>query len=181
MQKANANADVAKQVDDTLIELSLAIQKIGGSRDFSNFHLNGVHIAAMYLSAAVMDCLTGVLEWVNACRIFLILLVLMSVAKKIFLNPDFDKKLDIVRARSGFYGDALQSMAIREKQYNEIIEWICPSSTKYLTPKKEKEVQDTCHRFLASSEYLDWVGQGPSTLICSGRGISSVLWRFSDF
>jgi len=65
-KKTKGMAAVAEKVDETITLLSLAIQNVGGAADFSNVHLNEVRIAAMYLSAAVMDCLTGLIDWVNA-------------------------------------------------------------------------------------------------------------------
>ena len=62
-------ADVAEKVDDTIIDLSLAIQNVSGA-DSSNIHLNEVRVAAIYLSAAVIDCLTGLVDWLNASSIF---------------------------------------------------------------------------------------------------------------
>ena len=94
----------------------------------------------------------------------------MLVAKKVLLKPDFDEKLNTVHTLSTLYSGALQSQAIREKQYEDILEWISPSSTNYITPKRSNEVGSTCHWFLVSDKYLEWVGQGRSTLICSGKG-----------
>jgi len=71
VQKAQAMADVADKVDDTMVDLSLAMQAIGVIGDFSNIHLDEVRIAAIYLSAAVMDCLAGLIDWVTRSRIFL--------------------------------------------------------------------------------------------------------------
>ena len=65
-KRAKAMAAVADKVDETIMHLSLAIQNVGGAAGFSNVRLNEVRIAAMYLSAAVMDCLTGLIDWVNA-------------------------------------------------------------------------------------------------------------------
>jgi len=94
----------------------------------------------------------------------------MLVAKKVLLKPDFDEKLNTVHTLSTLYSGALQSQAIREKQYEDILEWISPSSTNYITPKHDNEVSSSCRWFLASDEYLEWVGQGPSTMICGGKG-----------
>jgi hypothetical protein len=75
---------------------------------------------------------------------------------------------------------ALQTKVIREKQEEDILEWIFPSSSKYITPKRGKEFTDTCDWFFRSTEYLEWVGQGPSTLICVGKRTPSNP-RLSDF
>lgn len=75
---------------------------------------------------------------------------------------------------------ALQAKAIRERQEEDILEWIFPKGLKYITPKRGKEFGDTCDWFLRSAEYLDWVGQGPSTLICTGQGTVCKA-RLSDF
>ena len=56
VQKAQTMADVVDKVDDTMVDLSLAIQNVGVIGEFSNDRLNEVRIAAIYLSAAVMDC-----------------------------------------------------------------------------------------------------------------------------
>jgi hypothetical protein len=69
-QTAQAMADVADKVDDTIVDLSLAMQDIGVIGDFSNLHLNEVRIAAIYLSASVMDCLTTLIDWVTRSRMF---------------------------------------------------------------------------------------------------------------
>jgi hypothetical protein len=63
-------ADVADKVDDTMVNLLLAIQNVGVVGDFSNVRLNEVRIAAIYLSAAIMDCLTSLIDWVTGSRIF---------------------------------------------------------------------------------------------------------------
>lgn len=63
MQKAQEKSDVADKVDGTL-------EDIGVVEDFSNIHLNEVRLAAIYLSASVMDYLSGLIEWVEASSIF---------------------------------------------------------------------------------------------------------------
>jgi hypothetical protein len=68
LQKAQAITDVADKVDDTLIDLSLAIQNVGVVADFSSVCLNNVSIAAIYLSVSVMECLTGLIDWVTQSR-----------------------------------------------------------------------------------------------------------------
>ncbi len=72
-------ADVADEVDKTLVHLSLVIQNLEGAGDFPNIHLNeGVRIAAIYLSAAVMDCLTALIDWVNASSISPLVVVITA-------------------------------------------------------------------------------------------------------
>jgi hypothetical protein len=71
LQAAQKTSDVADKVDDTLVDLSLAIQNIEVAGDFSEVHLEEVRIAAIYLSAAVMDCLTGLIDWVTRSGIYL--------------------------------------------------------------------------------------------------------------
>ena len=78
------------------------------------------------------------------------------------------------------YTSALQTQVIRGRQEEDILDWILPSSSKYITPKHGKEFNDTCERFLRSTEYLEWVGQGPSTLICVGARTACIV-RLSDF
>jgi len=56
---------------------------------------------------------------------------------------------------------------IRERQDEEILEWICPGS--FITHKRREEVFDTHQLFFKSEEYLNWVGEGPSALICTGQ------------
>jgi hypothetical protein len=62
LQKSEAMSDLADKVDGTLEDLSLVIQNVGVVEDFSNIHLNQVRIAAIYLSASVMDCLSGLID-----------------------------------------------------------------------------------------------------------------------
>ena len=162
---------VADKVDETFENLLLAIQNVGVVEDFSKIHMNEVRIAAIYLSASVMDCLSGLIEWVDASSTFLFLLTLMSVLKQALMAPDFDDKVDLVHRRLAAYATALQLKRIREEQHDEILEWVCGSSTNYIIPQSGKEFGDTCHWFVDGPEYRDWVGQGPSTLICSGKGI----------
>lgn len=169
-QKARELGDLADKVDDVIGDLLLAIQNIGVIGDSSIVHLDEVRIAAIYLSAAVMDCLTSLINWVNGSSIFLSIVTLILVLKNVFLTPHFDESVAIVHTRSALYTSALQSKFIREKQQNDVLEWICPSSTKYIRPKSDKEVGNTCRRFVESREYLDWVGEEPWTLICSGKG-----------
>ena len=154
VQKAQAITDIADKMDEVIIDLSLTIQNIRMIEDFSNVHLNEVRIAAIYLSTAIMDCLTGLVKWLNASSISTFLTALMLVLKQTYMTPDFDKKLTIVHTRSGLYAIALQSKIVREKQHDDILEWICPASTKYISPKSRKETGDTCHWFFDSPEYL---------------------------
>jgi hypothetical protein len=165
--------DVAGKIDATIAELLLAVQNVGVVRDFSNTHLNEVRIAAIYLSAAIMDTLTSLINWVNASSGPPFAFVLMKlVLAKTFMTPDFDKKLASVHARSGLYTSTIQFKVIREKRHEDVLDWVFPSDTRYITPKGEEEVGDTCHIFLDSPEYRDWVREGPSTLICSAKGAS---------
>jgi len=69
VQRAQGMTDLADKVDDTIALLSLAIQNVGVVADFSNVHLNEVRIAVLYVSAAVMDCLTSLIDWVTRSRI----------------------------------------------------------------------------------------------------------------
>ena len=69
-QKVKGMSEVADKVDQTFVDLSLAIQNVGIVENYSTVHLNEVRIAAIYLSAAVLDCLRGLMEWVDACSIF---------------------------------------------------------------------------------------------------------------
>jgi hypothetical protein len=64
-QKAQDISDVSDKVDGTMQDLSLAIQNVGAIGEFSNVHIDQVRIAAIYLSAAVMDCLAGLIDWVT--------------------------------------------------------------------------------------------------------------------
>ena len=113
----------------------------------------------------------------------------MLVLGKAFGTLNFHQKLEIVHTRCDLYSSTLQSLEYREKQHKEILEWVWPSSTKYITPKRPKDLGDTCCWFLDSPNYLDWVGEGPSTLICSGKGTSfyisplinlSWLWKVTS-
>lgn len=61
---------MADKVDETMVNLTLAIQNVGVVEDVSNIHLDEIRIAAIYLSAAVMDCLTSLIDWVTRSGIF---------------------------------------------------------------------------------------------------------------
>jgi hypothetical protein len=98
----------------------------------------------------------------------------MLVLKKAFITPDFDKKLTIVNTWSGLYSNALQAKVIRERQHDEILEWVYPNAGSS-TLKGGDEVGNTCQFFVNSKEYMNWVGNGPSTLICTGR--RNLLYR----
>ena len=93
----------------------------------------------------------------------------MLVLKKAFITPDFDEKLSTVHTRSGFYANALQSKVIRDKQHQDILEWICPKGGTSIPPKRRDEVVNTHQPFVNSEEYLNWVGNGSPTLICTGH------------
>jgi hypothetical protein len=105
------------------------------------------------------------------------------VFKQALMTPDFDKQLEVVNNRSRLYAIALQTKAVREQQYADLLDWIC--GTEIFRPQSRTAVGDTCHWFFDSSEYLDWVGEDPSTLICSGKRTSpaerfltsSISWR----
>jgi len=62
VQKAQAMTDIVDKVNEVIIDLSLAVQNIEMIENFSNVYLNEVRIAAIYLSAAIMDCLTGLVK-----------------------------------------------------------------------------------------------------------------------
>jgi len=97
----------------------------------------------------------------------------MLVWKRPLSTPDFhQEKLASVHRRLALYTSAFQARAIRERQEEDVLEWICPKDLKYLTPKGGKEFRTTCEWFLKSSEYSSWAGQGDSTLICTGQGTS---------
>jgi hypothetical protein len=98
-----------------------------------------------------------------------LLIPLILVARKSLMKPDFNEKLKTVEAVSRLYGMALQSKAIRERQHDDILKWIFPESNSAITPKPFDEVADSHHVFTNSEPYLNWVGQGPSALICSGQ------------
>ena len=66
---------MSDKVDSTMEHLSMAIQNVGVIGGFSNVHLTQVRIAAIYLSAAVIDCLTGLIDWVDRSRTFLFVLL----------------------------------------------------------------------------------------------------------
>lgn len=52
------------------MDISLEIQNVGVIGEFSNNHRDEVRIAATYLSTAVMDCLTSLIDWMTRSRIF---------------------------------------------------------------------------------------------------------------
>jgi hypothetical protein len=96
--------------------------------------------------------------------------------KKVFITPDFDQKLEIVRARAGLYSTTLQVQIMQEKQQEDILEWICPNRDGYLKPKcLEENDENTCQEFLRSKEYLNWA-ENPrtSTFICTGQRMCPV-------
>ena len=70
---------------------------------------------------------------------------------------------------------ALHTQVMREQQQEEILEWLCPDTALYLTPKRADDVVDTCKTFLESTAYLKWTGKGPSTLICTGQRRSPII------
>jgi hypothetical protein len=165
---------VGGKVDDTLVGLSVAIQNVGVVKDFSNLHLTEVRIAAMFLLAGVLDCLTSLIDWIKKSRMFLFTggesHLMLGLGKTLEKSPEFDQKLRDVQARSQLYAIALQTKMDLERQLNDILQWLSP--VNYLTPKSGKEYEETCHWFFESAKYTDWVDQGPSTLICSGKGIA---------
>jgi len=103
----------------------------------------------------------------------------MLVAKKAFMKPDFDGKLKTVQALSALYSIALQSKAIRERQHDDILKWISPDDSS-ITPKPVDEVAGSHRMFTDSEQYLNWVGEGSSVLICSGQGTFTLVSKISD-
>ena len=99
----------------------------------------------------------------------------MSVFAKVWMTPDFDAQLKVVDTRSQSYMSALHAQVMREQQQEDILEWLCPDTAHYLTPKRADDVVDTCNKFLESTAYLDWTGKGPSTLICTGQRRSPII------
>jgi hypothetical protein len=94
------------------------------------------------------------------------------VLAKTFVTPDFDQKLNVVRARSQSYISALHIQVFREQQHEEILNWISLKGRNLITPKRRDEIGNTHQSFVNSEEYLKWVGDESSVLICSGQRIS---------
>lgn len=69
---------------------------------------------------------------------------------------------------------ALQTQVFREKQHEDIINWISPEGRNFIPLKRRDEIADTHQSFITSEEYLKWVaiGDGSSVLVCSGLRIS---------
>ena len=89
------------------------------------------------------------------------------------------------KAVSNLSNIMLRDIVVKQ-QVMDILEWIWPESQKYSTPKgpDEDNVEKSGGWFLRSDKYIDWVGQGPSTLICIGQRnfpflYERVLHRFS--
>lgn len=97
------------------------------------------------------------------------------------LNPkDLENGKRRVFEKLEFYSKATTRVAttlladtVLEAQRQEILEWIWPKSKSYIPPKTGKLVDQACRGFLTSSEYAAWVGNGSSTLICTGQRTSS--------
>jgi hypothetical protein len=86
---------VADQVDETLEDLSLAIQDVEVVENFSNVHLKEVRIASIYLSAAIMECLTSLIRWVTRSGCSLLYSPYSSASKiihKTRLRPEIDHR-----------------------------------------------------------------------------------------
>ena len=86
-------------MDRTLAFLSLALQNVPTVGILSRLQVDEVQSAAIYLSAAVMDCLTSLIDWVNKSRMLLHYCADIGLVLKKVLQPtlDFDDKLRIVR------------------------------------------------------------------------------------
>ena len=121
-------------MDNTLEDLSQAIQNIEVDESFpriiSQQHLHEIRAAAIYLSAAIMDCLTVLIESIKQSCAFLFDYANPALAIRNALNtPDIDKAKTKVREKVEYYANvtskiaiAMQTNLLLEKQENEILE-----------------------------------------------------------
>ena len=174
LQQVQLMFGTTDKLDKTLEDLWLAIKTLGPTNDLSEFlssqQLEGVHIAAIYLSAGVMDCLTLLVDRVTPVN-------LMSGLQKAVDPPDIDSELIIIRGRVQFYATELtkitqniQLKVIRNTQDEVILDWVWPKGRE-LKIKDRDSVAETCCWFFETDQYKNWVGPGSGTaLICSGKG-----------
>jgi hypothetical protein len=102
----------------------------------------------------------------------------IAAAGKLFNAPDIEegkkrvyRKVDFYSAATGSIALALQAESERNKEENDILEWIWPESKPYKVPMRSCDlVHGAGEWFLQSLEYTNWSGHGPSTLICPGQG-----------
>jgi len=139
-------------VDRTLAFLSLALQNVPTVGILSRLQVDEVQSAAIYLSAAVMECLTSLIDWVNKSRMLLHYCADIGLVLKKVLQPtlDFDDKLRIVRDRVGAYTNALLVKSIRSADEDKILEWIWPKEKGFLKPLDQDSVGNTCRWFFES-------------------------------
>ena len=168
-------------------DLSQAIQNIGIDPNFPRImspkHLEEIQSAASYLSAAVMDCLASLIDYLNHSGLPLLRITAeRSGVGRFFitLDPEIDDAKRRVIEKIQFYEKATSTVAtalqvdrgFRDHQSN-LLKWILPENSEiYLIPKGQDEIQGTGTWFLTSPEYSTWVGgELQSTIICSGQGI----------
>jgi hypothetical protein len=151
-----------------------------------------IRTSAIFLTISVMDCLVVIIKCVeqNGFSFPFTSNTLLAVLK-IFAATEIDKATGRVNDEAKRYTTIITTVVHsltfkrekenendrlvklkkkKEKEKDRILEWIAPRDVKYITPKREKQVGDTCHWLLRSLNYSDWVGQGPTTMICSGKG-----------
>jgi hypothetical protein len=114
------------------------------------------------------------------------------VAGKLFNVPDVQNGKQRVIDQLALYTAAttsatlsLQVKAVRDKDYEAILEWVYPrnKSESHKSPLGDGLVEGAGEWFLGSPEYTNWVRKDPSTqdgaiLICSGSGTSKSLVRY---
>jgi hypothetical protein len=103
-----------------------------------------------------------------------------TLSVKIILDtPDVEKARTRVLQKVQLYTNTvtkitatLQTQTLHQKRESQILEWIWPESKAVLTPKPLSQVDETCEWFVRSEAYKNWIGQGPSVLICTGKRMS---------
>jgi len=96
--------------------------------------------------------------------------------KKILTTSNIQTAKERVFEKLEFYAKATNSIAnamlaqsLSEQRDKNISEWIRSQSEPHIKPKSADHVGDSGQWFLERPEYMNWVGQGPSTLVCTGQ------------
>jgi hypothetical protein len=141
--------------------------------------------AALCLTAAILNCLGLVLASVSQSGTeSIILSPNISVAGRFFNAPDVQNGKQRVVDQLALYTTTassttlnMQLRAKRDKDLEDILEWIWPRNQSYSNPLRDDLVEGAAEWFLRSPEYTNWVSdsrfyKGPSTLICPGARTS---------
>jgi hypothetical protein len=169
--------DLAQSIENVRIDDFL-------SRMLPTELLTSLRTDAMYLSAAILDCLKVLIECTKRSRHFLVFrrADALSALKNVFDLDALKDERARVNDKLGRYTSKIASISsiLQAKNHYEskelaILEWIWPENRSVVRPKERSEVENCFQLFMKSEAYTNWTSKGPSVLVCSGQRTSPVF------